>query len=995
MRKKVILFLLSAIFVSLPLSAQTEEDAKKTAIEFLRGKLSVDGKKLTSVVVNAGVQHAKSNVAAGSAVSPESNLYAFNISGGGFALVCTGNGNTAVAGYSDTGKIDVDNMPDAMRSWLEGYQMAMAQSRNSESKEPNWSGATVPPVAPLIKTKWGQYAPYNIQCPSNGKQTALAGCVPVALAQVLNYYHQDRKGGGRLYYAHLDSETEYDIDYSTTTYDWANMLNEYDGNASEAQKNAVGKLILECGVACKATYGYTETSATSPFVALNKYYNYECMYVSREENYYNSYRLHTDKYRISTKKWMTMIQDELEAGRPIIYSASDLESTGSYITEKPENNHCFVLDGIDDRNYVHVNWGWTGFNDGYYDVAILNPGTSFNYEQGYRCRHTMIIGIQPRTTDYQEEVYQTFIPYDWANRGTGGAVKSLGDGASTSSDTVSSAKRLAPSVVTSKSLMYFNLTRNSYESKQTKFAPVLTRNGVIHFFGGTYTQSVSGYPGINEWNLYHPFQKVPTGLDDGVYDIRMAYWDENGKAHLCPFPKQITPTLEIVNGGTGMIFRGLEGDDYDDKLVIENITPASEVYAGTTFYLYLTGRGTSQSSKLLFRNVETNKVYGYYSGAGSQNSFSFHHIYNDYTSTHVEKFIPKNVDNGFSMPAGRYKVELPEDEKYVSLAKDFYIDVQEKPAYPVFDGSGLVYIKHYSYDYQKTRDRGYDLVGNHEILTNMNVDFNYANKNNDPIDLKIYLVNKATKEEKLLDIKKGWVYGQTIKLNRSLFPIEGDYEFEARYLTPDGERPVLTPLDYGTKDPRYNYRFTYDERYLEDYCQMVSADIVGGTTRSGGTLLKLGLKTFGYKQPVAVVKGLFYDEKSDEIIVDSVTNVSLSKDEVTTVVLSPELSSNTKYQVTLLHYNENMRGIYNNLLNPDKTSVELTIVNHTITGVSTVSTTRDAVFKTGEQVVVYDLQGRMVKKVTASAHVVADILSSLPSGTYVLKSPTKTIKLRN
>lgn len=191
----------------------------------------------------------------------------------------------------------------------------------------------------------------------------------------------------------------------------------------------------------------------------------------------------------------------------------------------------------------------------------------------------MIIGIQPRTTAFKEEVYQTFIPYDWANRGTGGAVKSLGDGASTSSDTVSSAKNFAPSVVTSKSPMYFNVTRNSYESKQTKFAPVLTRNGVIHFFGGTYTQSVSGYPGINEWNLYHPFQKVPTGLDDGVYDIRMAYWDENGKAHLCPFPKQITPTLEIVNGGTGMIFRGLEGDDYEDKLVIENITPASEVYA--------------------------------------------------------------------------------------------------------------------------------------------------------------------------------------------------------------------------------------------------------------------------------------------------------------------------------------------------------------------------------------------------------------------------------
>lgn len=54
-----------------------------------------------------------------------------------------------------------------------------------------------------------------------------------------------------------------------------------------------------------------------------------------------------------------MIQDELEAGRPIIYSASDLESTGSNVIYKPETRHCFVLDGIDDRNYVHVNWGWS------------------------------------------------------------------------------------------------------------------------------------------------------------------------------------------------------------------------------------------------------------------------------------------------------------------------------------------------------------------------------------------------------------------------------------------------------------------------------------------------------------------------------------------------------------------------------------------------------------------------------------------------------------
>ena len=421
MKKIRNLFLLSVLLLSLPLWAQTEDDAKKAAMKFLQGKMSITDVKLTSVVVGESANLAKSANGIKSTSSSESGLYAFNIDGGGFALVCTGNGNTAVAGYSDTGEIDADNMPDAMKNWLKGYQKAMAASCNLETKEPGWVGPAVKPVAPLLKTKWGQSAPFNCKCPSNGKQTAVAGCVPVALAQILNYYHQDRKGEGSLYYSHLDSETEYDVDYSTTTYDWKNMLNEYDANASKVQKDAVGKLMLECGIASKAKYGYSETGATIPFVALNKYYNYECMFIPREYTYSWDMFIESNYY-ISTKKWMTLIQDELEAGRPIIYSATD-EEGGVGIIVDPATSHCFILDGIDEQNYVHVNWGWAGSMDGYYDVAILNPGLSFNYQQGFRCQHEMIIGIQPRKTDYKEEVYQTFIPYDWT-KSRGDAVES-------------------------------------------------------------------------------------------------------------------------------------------------------------------------------------------------------------------------------------------------------------------------------------------------------------------------------------------------------------------------------------------------------------------------------------------------------------------------------------------------------------------------------------------------------------------------------------------
>lgn len=52
-------------------------------------------------------------------------------------------------------------------------------------------------------------------------------------------------------------------------------------------------------------------------------------------------------------------------------------------------------------------------------------------------------------------------------------------------------------------------------------------------------------------------------------------------------------------------------------------------------------------------------------------------------------------------------------------------------------------------------------------------------------------------------------------------------------------------------------------------------------------------------------------------------------------------------------------------------------------------------FQDGELVSVYDLQGRKIKKVAASTNIWAGLMSSLPSGTYILKSASKSIKFKN
>lgn len=47
-------------------------------------------------------------------------------------------------------------------------------------------------IKPMVKTLWGQYAPYNMLCPANendGNITHdLAGCGPVAMAQTINFH---------------------------------------------------------------------------------------------------------------------------------------------------------------------------------------------------------------------------------------------------------------------------------------------------------------------------------------------------------------------------------------------------------------------------------------------------------------------------------------------------------------------------------------------------------------------------------------------------------------------------------------------------------------------------------------------------------------------------------------------------------------------------------------------------------------------------------------
>lgn len=304
----------------------------------------------------------------------------------GYVLVSGDDRMPAVIGYSDEGEFDMANIPENMRSWLDEYaeQVRYVQSHPGVriASSADFATGTVHPL--LGATKWNQSAPYNNMCPTytynDNTYRCATGCVATAMAQVM-YYHRwpDVGAGSNSYTCNINSDasqqTTLTTDFSQSRYDWANMLPSYSGSETDAQNNAVAKLMSDCGVAMNMAYGSSSGAVTR--IAMNKMatnfrYDKSIRFISR------------DAYTLD--KWVGIIGAELAASRPVIHTgASD------------QGGHAFVVDGCNNNGYFHVNWGWGGASNGYFLLTDLTPteqgiGSS---EGGYNLRQGLIYSIMP------------------------------------------------------------------------------------------------------------------------------------------------------------------------------------------------------------------------------------------------------------------------------------------------------------------------------------------------------------------------------------------------------------------------------------------------------------------------------------------------------------------------------------------------------------------------------------------------------------------------
>ena len=305
----------------------------------------------------------------------------------GFVIVSGDERMPAVLAYSDEDFFDFDNIPSNVRYWLDCYTEAFLALDNLDESNNRLTIAANPNgVTPLIENnRWGQSNPYNLMCPSVNHEKCVTGCVATAMAQVMNYHGYPLKGKGSISYYTETNRIHVQHDFSSIQFKWDDMIDDYSDNYTSEQADAVSKLMFSCGASVKMDYCTTKQGGSGA-------YQMDLVTAYIENFSYDKDAAFMARGYCSLEDWHRLLIKELNEGRPVNYGGMSIRDGG----------HSFVFDGyrIHEGNKYpdyHINWGWNGKCNGYYQIADLTPVEDDQSATmgGFNSSHQMTIGIKP------------------------------------------------------------------------------------------------------------------------------------------------------------------------------------------------------------------------------------------------------------------------------------------------------------------------------------------------------------------------------------------------------------------------------------------------------------------------------------------------------------------------------------------------------------------------------------------------------------------------
>lgn len=312
-------------------------------------------------------QKAKAKSRTATTASPSDAYYVFNNDAGGFVIIAGDDAVTPVLGYTSTGSFDAENLPDGLKDLLKSYERQIAALGDNYVANQTATRAAFTGEKLLNTAKWNQSNPFNKYTPNN----YVTGCVATAGAIVMKHHGYPAKGTGSHSYTWNGKDLTANFEHD---YDWANMPTKYTVGNDEAF-DGVARLMSDLGVAVEMKYakGGSGASMEDLLTALKKYFGY------------SKYARLLAIADLGAEVWNDRLRAEIDANRPILYSAVDSNKGG----------HSFVIDGYKDESFS-VNWGWGGYCDGFYRIGALNPETGGKpLGDQYNLSQSAVFSLQP------------------------------------------------------------------------------------------------------------------------------------------------------------------------------------------------------------------------------------------------------------------------------------------------------------------------------------------------------------------------------------------------------------------------------------------------------------------------------------------------------------------------------------------------------------------------------------------------------------------------
>lgn len=219
-------------------------------------------------------------------------------------------------------------------------------------------------VAPMVQSRWYQTYVSGVYCYNYYTPNHYAsGCVATALAQVLRYHRFPTAALGTLSFSiqvdgsFITSQLRGGDGYGGP-YDWDNMALVPDAYVTELQRQAIGALTYDAGVACHMQYSANGSGAyvSDAREALINTFGYSNAVINETSS---SFTLNST---------IPMINPNLDAGFPVYLGIRNSSS-----------GHAVLADGygFDTTTlYHHLNLGWAGRGDAWYNLPTVDTGST-------------------------------------------------------------------------------------------------------------------------------------------------------------------------------------------------------------------------------------------------------------------------------------------------------------------------------------------------------------------------------------------------------------------------------------------------------------------------------------------------------------------------------------------------------------------------------------------------------------------------------------------